>query len=135
MPVLAKIEFILPSALRTASVSQSTTPVSRRTQQGQPSSALPTVTDVSRSVKLQVVRGSQQRGRDLIHFKLPCHISRLLHCLSRLEKRNQKSKPVLKAVLSKRGKPAPPTSPTLPAQGFSTAPRKPSPASASFLIK
>lgn len=80
------------------------------------------VPDVSRSAEIQVARGSQQRGSELTHFRLPCHSSRLLPCLSRLEKRNQKSKPVLKAALSKRGKPAPPTSANRPAPRLFNSP-------------
>lgn len=135
MPVLAKIECMLPSALGTASVSPSTAAVSLRTPQGQPSSALPTATDVSRSLKLQVVRGFEQRGSDLIRCELPCHIPRLLRCLSRREKRNQKSKPVLKQSFLKGGHQHHQLLQTSRPRGFSTAPRTPSPASASFLIQ
>lgn len=113
------------SALRSASVSQSTIPVPSGPSRDSRPRLCPLPLTFPGALRSQWSEASSKEEEILSTSSYLATFSRLLHCLSRLEKRSQNTKPVLKAVLSKRGEAAPPTSPNLPAPWLFNSPPQP----------
>lgn len=133
--VLAQIKFA-PSAFGSSSVPQIPFPCQPQCLVGTP--ALGSAHCHRRFPKHQDTRSTVQRllakGSSPLKATSP-HFPDFSIALGDLKKRNQVRNPILKALLAKRGKPEPPTSPNLPARRLLNRPLQTRPTSASFLMK